>query len=120
VVDDEPQICDSLKLLLEPLGYDAETAVAFDEAIQKSAQRTPDLLIVDWMLADTRDGVDLIEILRTTHANLPAIVITGFASEELEDRIDTMESVWLAHKPCPPNEFKQLIADVLRLQMESV
>ena len=47
IVDDEPQICQLVKDLLEEETYTATTAHSTDEAFQKLKVTLPDLILLD-------------------------------------------------------------------------
>lgn len=53
VVDDEPDIRQSVKMILELNGYEVETATNGDECLQKIQQETPDLILLDIMMPGT-------------------------------------------------------------------
>jgi len=50
VVDDEPNIVTSLEFLLEDAGFDVRTAANGQEALEKTAQFAPDLILLDVMM----------------------------------------------------------------------
>src|SRR5262245_33960802 len=49
VVDDEQMIVDSVATALRYEGYDVEEALGGRAALEAIAQRTPDLVVLDWM-----------------------------------------------------------------------
>jgi len=53
VVDDEPDIRQSVKMILEINGYEVETATNGDECLQKIQQEKPDLILLDIMMPGT-------------------------------------------------------------------
>lgn len=59
VVDDEPDIRDSIKTVLEQEGYAVETAENGPQFIEKAKESVPDLVILDIMMP----GMDTKEIL---------------------------------------------------------
>jgi CheY-like chemotaxis protein len=113
VVDDELVIRNSLRELLESRGLTMEAVSTGQEAIECAARHPPDLLIVDWMLGDDMDGLQLAETLRGAHHRLPTIVITGYSSNELQERVNRMSDTWLFHKPWSFDRFMQQVTDVL-------
>jgi DNA-binding NtrC family response regulator len=114
VVDDEQSIRDSLSALLSTVGDSrVETAGTAREATEIAARQPPDLLIVDWMLGDQIDGLQLAETLRQTHPRMEIIVVTGYLSDQLQRRIETMSHIRAFSKPCPHDEFMQAIDDAL-------
>jgi len=76
VVDDEPEIRESLVMLLETAGYKAkayESAVAF---LASNAPESVGCLIVDVRMPDM-DGLELQQELLARHSPLPVVIMTG-------------------------------------------
>jgi two-component system KDP operon response regulator KdpE len=74
VVDDEPQLRRALDINLRIREYDVDLAATGEEALQKAAQRRPDLIILDLGLPGI-DGIDVIRGLRGW-TDIPIIVLT--------------------------------------------
>lgn len=53
VVDDEPDVRDSVKIILETKGYKVETAVDGDDCLKKLNEIKPDLILLDIMMPGT-------------------------------------------------------------------
>jgi signal transduction histidine kinase len=83
LVDDDVEIRESVRLLLESWGCRAFGGATLGEVEQKLRAQgaRPDALIVDYRLADAMSGLQVIEELRRRGgAELPALVITGSPS----------------------------------------
>jgi len=81
IVDDEPHICDSLKLLLQRQGYDITTANSGKDAVQLLADHDFDLLLLDMVIPDM-NGYQILDYTNGCQYDLLTIVITGNASIE--------------------------------------
>jgi len=84
VVDDEPDIRDSLRELLELVGYHAETADNGETALRHlEAHGPPALLLLDLMMP-VMDGVQLLQRLRghpdPALAALPVVVCSAMVN----------------------------------------
>ena len=78
VCDDEQEILDITKLILEDSGYEVTALINSNEVISYIEKQQPDILLIDlWMPGMSGDQV--IEQLRTKAniANLPIIVISA-------------------------------------------
>src|SRR5579872_192737 len=82
VVEDEEALATLLRYNLETQGYDVETIARGDEADTRLKERTPDLVILDWMLPGL-SGIELCRRLRARPETrrLPIIILTARGEE---------------------------------------
>ena len=76
IVDDEPALREMLADALAAPGLKVHTAASGAEALALAKTHGPDLIITDIHLGDS-NGLDVIDSVRTFHADIPAVVITG-------------------------------------------
>lgn len=50
IVDDEPDIIDSVRIILEKNGYNVETAIDGEDCLKKLSELKPDLILLDIMM----------------------------------------------------------------------
>ncbi|MCL2844044.1 MAG: sigma-54 dependent transcriptional regulator [Chitinivibrionia bacterium] len=81
VVDDEKDICEMLKELLEEEGYIVETANSAKDALKTNLFQT-DTAIIDIKIG-ADDGIVLLKQIKEIRPALPVIMITGHGSVEL-------------------------------------
>ena len=67
VVEDEPNIVDSLSFLMKQAGYGVQVARDGDAALRVMESRVPDLVLLDVMLP-RRDGYDVCRAIRANPA----------------------------------------------------
>lgn len=87
VVDDESSISDIIKFNLEKEGYEVETAADGGEALIKTSNFAPDLVILDVMLP-VLDGFEVCRKLRQNYV-MPIIMLT--AKEDEVDKVLGLE-----------------------------
>ena len=113
LVDDDVEIRDSMGLLLESWGCRTVAgATVADVEKQLSAQHiAPDALIVDYRLADSMNGLQVIERLRAAFGtHLPALIITGTANPtQLQSRAG---GIPFAMKPVAPGRLRAFLSQV--------
>ena len=110
VVDDDPNIVKSYKLVLESVGYRVDTARNGVEAIFKSKKVHHDLVIIDMNLPDML-GNQLAEQIREEKPNIKIVMITGYSSyvEQLDEfNIDEM-----LMKPIHPENLVEMTKKAL-------
>jgi CheY-like chemotaxis protein len=78
VVDDEPLVADTIKLVLEQVGYEVERVYSGADALRVAETFTPDVLVADVMLRDTTGTALAIELLNRA-PDLKVILLSGQA-----------------------------------------
>lgn len=78
VVEDEPDIAESLKLRLDMAGYDVVLAADGQQAVAKAKFESPDLVLLDLMIPKM-DGYEVCRVLRSAEATklTPIVVLTA-------------------------------------------
>jgi two-component system phosphate regulon response regulator PhoB len=112
VVEDDPDISDLLKRVLESDGYEVEMATNSAGALRAVAEGAPDLVLLDVVLGG-EDGRDLLVKLRQK-SDVPAVFLTGRGLEG--DRIAglRMGADDYIVKPFSRGELSARIETVLR------
>ena len=89
VVDDDPEIRDSLRRGLSVEGYAVSLAADGAEALDAARDRAPDLVVLDVMLP-TLDGLEVCRRLRMAEESLPIVLLT--ARDAVPDRVAGLET----------------------------
>jgi two-component system nitrogen regulation response regulator NtrX len=83
VVDDEADIRDIVAGILDDEGYRTRTARNADEALAAIEARRPNLVFLDiWMQGSRLDGLQLLDVVRERHPELPVVMISGHGNIE--------------------------------------
>jgi CheY-like chemotaxis protein len=119
LVDDDPDLRNSLQIILEKNGYIVRTASNGQEALEALKTQRPDLMILDIMMATDTEGFDLAYELknRPGSRDLPIILLTSFLEKVREDGPERFQHImgeawpakWLFEKPV---DTKKLIAKI--------
>ena len=113
VVDDEQRFRGHLTRILEAWGHEVRAAADDAGAIEAAAEFEPDLLIADWMLRSSSDGIELAETLRARHPRLRVVLMTGFPSDGLQGRVAAGELAAVLEKPFAPSALREVIERAL-------
>ncbi|RZL00143.1 MAG: response regulator [Rubrivivax sp.] len=119
VIDDEPQVLDSMALVLRQNGWQAATGTTPQVAVEAVAalQTTGDMplgdlpvaVISDYRLGLTITGLEAIAQLRYEFGeDLPAFLLTADATSDLGSRAASV-GVTLLRKPLNPNELVRIL-----------
>ncbi len=77
VIDDDPDVVDACRLVLEGAGHEATGAHSVDEGMAAIDKLKPDLLILDVMMDQPDDGIKMAQELRGRSLDLPIIMMTS-------------------------------------------
>jgi len=113
VVDDEPSVLLTCRMILEQKGYEVVGASSSEMARRALEGEKLDLLLCDLSLEDKDSGFGVIEYALRLHPGLPSLLLTGYASKEVNDRAQRLGSSVLL-KPFDMQEFLGVIRALLR------
>ena len=79
VVDDDENIRNTMKTILEDEGYIVDLAATGSEAIQKTQKTAYNIALLDIRLPDM-EGVELLKLIKDTVPRTRKIMVTGYPS----------------------------------------
>lgn len=112
VVEDDPAVLTTYRMLLEQQGYAVVSAESYDQAKRSLRDGNFDLLICDLSLEKQHSAFEVIEAARQAHPDLAAVVVTGYASPDEMSRAEET-GVRVLLKPIEIEEFLSTIANAL-------
>ena len=79
-IEDEPEMIDLIRLILERRGFNVQGAAGGNEGIKKVRELRPDLVLLDLMMPDL-DGWEVYQQMKAdeTTRDIPVIVVTAKA-----------------------------------------
>jgi FixJ family two-component response regulator len=98
IVDDDPDMRDSLGWLMNTVGLAVETFASADQFLREFAPKGPGCLVFDVRMPGT-SGLDLFEILTTREEGMPVIFITAHADVPMAIRAMKSGAVEFVEKP---------------------
>lgn len=119
VVEDETIVAKDIQQTLCRLGYDVPvTATSGEEAVRKTGEIKPDLVVMDIVLKGPMDGVDTAHELRKRY-DVPVVYLTAYADDHTLQRAKATEPAGYLLKPFQPSELRPTIEMALyRSHME--
>jgi CheY-like chemotaxis protein len=111
LVDDNKLGLVARKTVLEELGYRITTAAEGQEALEQFGRGQFDLIITDYKMPKM-NGLELINRVRERSADLPIILISGYADALGFDEASTGANIVISKSA---NEVTQLVRSVNRL-----
>jgi CheY-like chemotaxis protein len=125
VVDDEPNVRQYLRIILEDAGFTVVTAADGEEALNIIKQKRPDFISLD-LVMPRKSGHKLIYELRKDPAlsRIPILILTAHAKDELgqkdledllENRVMSGPGTYL-EKPVSPDAYLRAIQRALGIE----
>ena len=81
VVDDDQDVLDGLRAILESGGYKMVEAISAEEAEKVFQDEKPDLLIVDMMMERIDAGLGFVKMVRDTGSKVPMYMLSSVGDE---------------------------------------
>lgn len=114
IVDDEPGVRESLRLLLKDR-YEIALAEDGDQALSSMDQLKPDLVILDLIMPKI-DGIEALKQIKEKRADLPVIILTGTNTVRTAVQAMKLGAVDYLGKPFEVDELKGIIAKAIEGQ----
>ena len=87
VIDDDPEICKTMKSVMENKGYSTTTCATGEEAISLAKKRTRDIFFID-MKMPVLNGLETYLEIKKTNPEAVAVMMTAYR-EEMDELIKT-------------------------------
>jgi CheY-like chemotaxis protein len=111
VVDDEPFVCEALKMMLAFDGHSVRTTSSGQDALSILGSEKFDLVITDFMMPQMK-GDELAAAIKSRLPNQPVVMITAYA-ELLQSSKNPLKGVdFMISKPFLLENLREAIAKV--------
>ena len=119
IVDDDPDFCETTRLVLESAGYQVVTAADGQEGLRKVAEEKPDLVILDIIMETVLEGLHVSEQLANDpdSRQIPILMVTSIANTDYAALFPTDEYIHIdgfISKPISPANLLNRVAALLR------
>ena len=109
LVEDNPDVAEVTRQLVEQLGYSVHSAESAEAALALAARVPFQIVISDIVMAGSMDGLALVQTLRQRQPDLPIVLVTGYSSSAT-----TAEAEFtVLRKPFLLSELSRAIAKAL-------
>lgn len=110
VVDDDRDIVDTLCDILELRGWKTLRAFDGEQAVMVATEAA-----VDWIVMDVRmprlTGVEALQAIRTRSPSARVVLMTAFASHDLDVRAQRAGAIRVLYKPFEPSALFSVIEE---------
>jgi PAS domain S-box-containing protein len=113
LVEDEPEVREMTRTLLEKNGYRVYEATDGEQALEQyvANEEQVDLLILD-VIMPKRNGKEIYDIIRRSREDIKTIFISGYTADIVEQK-GIPETCHLVSKPYSPHAFLWKVRNVL-------
>lgn len=118
-VDDDRLFLRSIARIVRSPSYGLITAESAAEALTRLALQPVDLVLLDLKMPG-RDGLSLLEDLRSLYPDIPVVMLTGHGSIELAVQAMQAGAADFLEKPCEPDVLLERIATHHRFRSQRV
>mgnify|MGYP001077105203 CR=1 FL=1 len=113
VVDDEPNLRELLRIVLEGDGHFVLLAATFREAMEVLTKEQFDLVICDIFLPDG-NGLDLLPKFEAIPSSPEVIIMTGHGSDQDEEEARRLGAFAYLRKPIDINQLMETVRNAGR------
>ncbi len=114
VIDDDPDILDSIKAILGANGFEVETAMSGKEGTEKVKSVNPDLVLCDMMMERIDAGTKVAQDIRKSHPDMPVFLLSSIGSATATNiDIDKLGFSGVFQKPVDPDNLINVVKDAL-------
>ena len=114
IVEDEPIVAFSLKMLLQRKGYEVVgIADSSYEALELVESSRPDLILMDYYIRGAMNGIDTAQIIHLRHL-IPVIFLSSIEDDSIIRQIRTMKNCSFMSKPVDMENLHRAIERKMR------
>ena len=113
-IDDDSDIRDSLRIIVEASGYAFVEASTAEEGVEVFRRNRPDIVIVDLMMEEVDAGTNFVKEIKLLGADVPIVMLSS-VGDSLSSMVDTsrLGLSGVLQKPVSANALRTLLADRL-------
>lgn len=109
IVDDELNILELARMLLQPYDFEISTATNPDEALRLLYQSEFDCVLTDLNFPGGQTGVDLVTAMRAHRADLPMVAMSASQDADVWDKVLRQGVAGIVAKPLDTTELVAVI-----------
>jgi len=113
IVDDEGGIRSSLSQVLGDDGFEVEAVPTGEKALERLTEASFHLVLLDVWLPK-RDGLEILQEIKASHADLPVIMISGHANLEIAVKATKLGAFDFVEKPLSLEKITLAVRNALK------
>ena len=113
VVDDEPSVLESFKMILKIKDYEVDTYPDGPAALAKLQKGMYDMAFLDYKLP-VMDGLEILKHIKEIDPDMEVVIVTAYATESSHANAITLGALEYLRKPFLMEEIYELVERGLR------
>lgn len=114
-VDDDQDMLDSVRMILESNGYAMEEAGSAEEGLRKFNQVNPDFVLVDLMMEEIDSGTNFVKELKARGHSVPIYMLSSVGDQlNASTSYKDLGLDGVLQKPIAPRQLLSLLAKKLQ------
>lgn len=111
VIDDEKEVCQCIEDVFKEEAPDFLILSADNgpDAIDLIKKHKPDVILLDLKLNAALEGIEVFQQIKVCHPKGKIIIFTGYAGDDVEERLRNMGADDFVDKPLTPPEVLALV-----------
>ena len=122
IVDDDADITEAMRIVLENKGYSVDAAGDSKEAVGRLKAQKPDLIILDVMMSTKSEGFDFARELKKDpdYRSIPVLMLTAIKEKTgIDFKPEAGDETWLPveeflDKPVRPEQLIEKVESLLK------
>lgn len=119
IIDDDRPLLDSLASTIRIAGFEVETASTWEEGLLKFQIHSPDLVVADYNLPNSRHGLQLLTEIRRLRPSVRVVLLSAYIDEQDVEEIEQSGYVDRALTKLPSTNPVPAILDEIRAAAEA-
>lgn len=109
VIDDNEIMRRALSAYLEVHGHQVRVAEDAEQGIREFEHERPDVVLIDWVLAESTTGLDVLTQVRECAPRQPIIMMSGHSAQEIEPQLQAIPQTYFFSKTGRPDDLESLL-----------
>lgn len=116
VIDDDPDILESISAVLSSEGFNVLTAIDGKEGVEKFKSEKPDLVLCDMMMEKVDAGSKVAEMIRTEDSVTPVYLLSSIGNATASNiSVTDLGFTGVLQKPVDPDTLIAQIKKTLKM-----
>ncbi len=116
VIDDDPDILDSIEAILDAHGFEVVTAASASDGIARVQDSSPDLVLCDMMMEQIDAGSKVSRHIKENNPDLPVYLLSSIGTVTAQNvEIDKIGFDGVFQKPISPDILVQSVQKALKV-----